>query len=77
MKPPRPGILGLSALTLLCLCSDAQAYFDPGSTAILWQILLSAAVGVFFLFRQMREKARAALGWIRKIFRNAGRASRS
>ncbi len=37
---------------------DACAYTDPGSGALMWQLLLAAMVGVSFYFRKF-------IGWIR------------
>ena len=44
-------------------------YLDPGSGALLWQMLLSAALGTCILFRQFREKAKAAAGQIWRAVR--------
>jgi|HubBroStandDraft_6_1064221.scaffolds.fasta_scaffold826759_2 hypothetical protein len=44
------------AATLICLLAlaerEARAYADPGSGAMLWQMLVAAAVGALFYFRK-------------------------
>lgn len=52
------------------------AYIDPGSSMLLWQFLLSAATGIFILFRSGRKRAVKAIDWIRNRFRStAGHSS--
>lgn len=67
----------VSVLVLLSLSSDAYAYLDPGSSTLILQLVFSFAAGIFFVSRQARGKARAVIGWIRKIVRNVGRALQS
>lgn len=47
-------------LVIIPLTSTAYAYTDPGSGMLLWQMLVSAAVGGLFYFRKtisaLREK---------------------
>ena len=45
-------IVGLVAVLLLSSVSEAKAYTDPGSGALLWQLLLGAATGSLFYFRR-------------------------
>ncbi len=44
----------LTTVFLLILVTERQAaaYADPGSGALLWQILVGAAVGCMFYFRR-------------------------
>lgn len=48
--------LGSLAAILICLLAltekEARAYADPGSGAMLWQMLVAGAVGVMFYFRR-------------------------
>ena len=48
--------LGRLAATLICLLTltekEARAYADPGSGAMLWQMLVAGAVGLMFYFRR-------------------------
>ena len=43
----------------------AQAYIDPGSGALLWQLLVAALVGVLFFLRRLNPK-RHLRNWFRK-----------
>ena len=45
------------------------AYLDPGSGALIWQMLLSAIAGIALVLWRMKEKAKTALLWIRSLFR--------
>lgn len=42
------------------------AYVDPGSGQLIWQLVLSTVVGLFFYFRKLRELLCNAA---RKLFR--------
>jgi len=53
----------VSILLLLLLVSfatehEARAYTDPGTGAMIWQMMAAAAVGVIFYFRRF-------LGWFK------------
>ena len=45
---------------LLVAQVHAQAYTDPGSGALIWQILLAAAFGLMFYVRRI-------IGWVQKV----------
>ena len=45
-------------LLLIAVEQNAKAYADPGSGALLWQILLGGAVGALFYVRR-------AMSWLR------------
>ncbi len=51
----------ISALFLLSFATErpAAAYADPGTGAMLWQLLAAAAVGAMFYLRKVT-------GWFRK-----------
>jgi hypothetical protein len=53
------------------------AYLDPGSSALIWQMLLSIAVGVWFVFKSVREVLSRGMTWIASLFRSSDRASHS
>ena len=48
-------LLGLPVLVLLLFASEreARAYTDPGSGALIWQMLVAGLVGVAFYFRRL------------------------
>ena len=48
-------LLGLPALLLLLFASEreARAYTDPGSGALIWQMMVAGLVGVAFYFRRL------------------------
>lgn len=51
-------ILPLRAICLLALASfaterEAHAYTDPGTGALIWQMLVAGLVGVSFYFRRL------------------------
>jgi len=49
------------ALVLLCVYArSAEAYTDPGSGVLLWQMGLAAVFGAMFYVRQ-------ALSWVRSL----------
>jgi hypothetical protein len=54
---------------LLCAPSPAQAYIDPGTGSLAYQVLLAAALGAMFFVRQLRTRVAAI---VRKL---AGRSS--
>jgi hypothetical protein len=45
--------LGLLAVLVLFGVKEARAYTDPGSGALLWQILLGGITGSLFYFRRL------------------------
>ena len=55
----------LSALTLLLFVMTvprpAQAYVDPGSGAMIWQMLAAAVVGCGFYLHKIARKLRSVL----------------
>ena len=46
-------ILSASLALLLSLPRDACAYTDPGSGALIWQVLVAGFVGALFYFRKL------------------------
>ena len=54
---------GLAVLTFLLFASEreAQAYADPGSGALIWQMLMAALVGAAFYFRRFTS-------WIKRRY---------
>lgn len=44
------------------------AYLDPGSGALIWQMVLSAVAGIFLVFWHIKAKAKAAMAWLRGLF---------
>ena len=47
----RPARIAVLALLLVTFAQTAQAYTDPGSGALLWQMLTAAFVGCLFYLR--------------------------
>jgi hypothetical protein len=45
--------------SLLLIPTALCAYTDPGSGALLWQMLVAAFVGVMFSLRRMAERFRS------------------
>jgi hypothetical protein len=52
-------VLALVAIFLLGAEREARAYTDPGTGAMLWQMLAAGFVGLMFYFRRIT-------GWFRK-----------
>ena len=50
---------------MLDFATIAQAYIDPGSGAILWQVLAAAFVGVLFVLRKLNP-IRRMRDWFRR-----------
>ncbi len=48
----------IAVILLLVLARDAHAYTDPGTGALIWQMLLAASVGFMFYARRL-------LAWVR------------
>ena len=47
------GLGVLAAMMMLVSESDAYGYTDPGSGALIWQLLLAASFGAVFYFRKL------------------------
>ena len=47
------------------------AYLDPGSGALIWQMLLSAVAGTFLVLWRLKEKFKATVIWLRGRFRKS------
>jgi NADH:ubiquinone oxidoreductase subunit H len=45
--------MGLIALAMFATEQEARAYTDPGSGALIWQMLVAGLVGVSFYFRRI------------------------
>jgi len=43
----------VALLLLLATAQEARAYTDPGSGALIWQMLAAGFVGVVFYFRRI------------------------
>jgi len=43
----------IAMIVLLVLARDAHAYTDPGTGALIWQMLLAASVGFMFYARRL------------------------
>jgi len=56
----RDAMAAPAALAVLLLATEreARAYTDPGTGALIWQMLVAAAVGGLFYFRRL-------LAWLR------------
>lgn len=52
------------AAILVSLSSNAYAYIDPGTGALLWQLLLSALFGAMFFIRNVRTTIRTTISRI-------------
>ena len=46
------------AVVLICFEREAKAYTDPGSGALIWQVLVAGFFGALFYLRRI-------LGWFR------------
>ena len=44
--------MAIVALVALCAPTEAHAYIDPGSGALIWQMLIAAFFGGMFYFRR-------------------------
>ncbi|HXG92275.1 MAG TPA: hypothetical protein VNN73_07890 [Blastocatellia bacterium] len=58
MRPKN--LLFIFILVLLLAEVRAYAYTDPGSGALIWQMLLAASFGVMFYLRKI-------IGWVRRL----------
>ena len=55
MKPSRVFHMLLAVLAVWILAApDAQAYIDPGSGSLLWQLLLAGLFGAMFWVHRLR-----------------------
>jgi hypothetical protein len=56
-------LYGVGKFWLVCVCmglifaSNAYAYIDPGSGALLWQMLVAGFVGALFYFRRFFKRS--------------------
>jgi hypothetical protein len=60
-----PGVGGsvfAAGILLLATAREARAYTDPGSGALIWQMLMASLVGLAFYFRRVRSWLRALTG---------------
>ena len=48
-------------IVFLAIASDAHAYIDPGSGALIWQALVAGCIGLLFYIRSI---ARTVRSWI-------------
>jgi hypothetical protein len=53
---------------LIVAQAHAQAYTDPGSGTLIWQMLLAASFGIMFYLRRI-------IGWFRGLKSNKEKAS--
>ena len=60
-------VVPATIVMILVLCvTPAHAYTDPGTGALIWQMLLAASVGVMFYARRM-------VSWVRGLRARSGR----
>ena len=60
LRPPQA--LALAFLFLLGGATEAHAYVDPGSGAMLWQAMAASAVGALFYLRKL-----SPVQWLRSL----------
>src|SRR3954454_15334472 len=53
MRVPKSSVVCVALLLLLATAQEARAYTDPGSGALIWQMLAAGFVGVVFYFRRI------------------------
>lgn len=46
-------VSGLALFLLMACERDLKAYADPGSGALVWQVLVAGAIGVLYYFRRI------------------------
>ena len=46
-------VVVLAVILTLGTVSNAEAYMDPGTGALIWQTLLAAGIGATFYFRRV------------------------
>ena len=61
-------VLFSSAIIFFATTRDAQAYIDPGSGALIWQMLVAAFIGALFYIRNIW---RWVVDWIHLLKRKA------
>jgi len=52
LQTPHWRILALVAVLLIGMEREARAYTDPGTGAMIWQMLVAGVVGAAFYFRR-------------------------
>lgn len=57
-------VLLLILWMLLAVPSSAHAYVDPGTGAMLWQLILAMVAGALFFIREIRARLFAALRFV-------------
>ncbi|MBI3769869.1 MAG: hypothetical protein HY271_15460 [Deltaproteobacteria bacterium] len=55
-------VLATMVVILVVCVTPAHAYTDPGTGALIWQMLIAASVGVMFYARRMVNWVRGLLG---------------
>jgi hypothetical protein len=53
MRVPKSPIFCLCLLLLFATAQEARAYTDPGSGALIWQMLVAGFLGLLFYFRRI------------------------
>ena len=64
----------MSAAVLVASTADAHAYVDPGTGAMILQIIGAAVAGGLFYFRQLREKISS---WFSRLTSRSGDQTKS
>lgn len=59
-RPAGPALWGL--LLMLLAAREARAYVDPGSGALLWQVMVAALVGGLFWLRRVPK-------WLKRLWK--------
>jgi hypothetical protein len=65
---------GASAAVLVATTADAHAYVDPGTGAMILQIIGAAVAGALFYFRQLRDWIAA---WFSRLTSRSGDQGKS
>ncbi|HET9473928.1 MAG TPA: hypothetical protein VFO82_08545 [Steroidobacteraceae bacterium] len=60
---------GITAAVLVATSADAHAYVDPGTGAMILQIIGAVVAGALFYFRQLREWISA---WFSRLTSRSG-----
>jgi hypothetical protein len=63
-------LLVFSAVLAMITSSDALAYIDPGSGALIWQALLASFFGALFYIRRILN---FLIKWIHRYQRNSNK----
>jgi hypothetical protein len=53
MRVPNSSVFCVALLLLLATAQEARAYTDPGSGALIWQMLAAGFLGLVFYFRRI------------------------